>query len=442
MTRMGQNNRARRAAKQRARAHKQRPRDTQTGWAQTDAQHEHFAAGAASLMLGTLLRALVHHGVAPHELADLMRCADRYQQAAVDEYFNHLVTSLIEAGWTPLDLYEVVRRKTASPAVGHLLDVVAQATERHPTRLVHPQWRAQLDQLDAAPPRGPLSPSYDWGRRSDVAWPAAFEQLLAVLVVICTLPVVELVLPAPGSSAAAAADTDGLDPKVLRRVRGLLAKAESTEHADEADALTAKAQELMTRYSIERAVAEAVEPAASVPISRRLWPENPYVDAKAMLIDAVADSNNCRAVQSSAWGFVTLVGHAADLDVVELLVTSLLVQATRAMTLAGPQVTRFGTSRTRSFRQSFLVAYAGRIGERLREAAHTVETTYDSAHGGELLPVLAARRGVIDDRFAELFPDLVQRRISASDAAGWGAGRAAADLALFDTHQAVGSRPG
>jgi hypothetical protein len=35
------------------------------------------------------------------------------------------------------------------------------------------------------------------------------------------------------------------------------------------------------------------------------------------------------------------------------------------------------------------------------------------------------------------FPRLVHKRVSISNAAGWGAGRAAADLALLDIHQAL-----
>ena len=115
----------------------------------------------------------------------------------------------------------------------------------------------------------------------------------------------------------------------------------------------------MTRYSVERAMTESTRPSAPEPVSRRLWLGSPYVDATALLVEAVAQANNCRAVQSSTWGFVALVGHAAELDVVELLVTSLLVQATRAMTLAGPQATRPGTSRTRSFRQSIARPVSG-----------------------------------------------------------------------------------
>lgn len=64
----------------------------------------------------------------------------------------------------------------------------------------------------------------------------------------------------------------------------------------------------------------------------------------------------------------------SDLDAVELLFTSLLVQATTAMLAAGSRQDAHGRSRTRSFRQSFLAAYAQRIGERLasilRPAVH------------------------------------------------------------------------
>ena len=97
----------------------------------------------------------------------------------------------------------------------------------------------------------------------------------------------------------------------------------------------------------------------------------PYAGAKAHLVQAVAGANRCRSVWREALGVVTLLGAETDLDVVALLTTSLLVQANRAMLAAGRQVGRDGVSRTRSFRQSFLVAYATRIGERL--------TTADSA---------------------------------------------------------------
>ena len=110
------------------------------------------------------------------------------------------------------------------------------------------------------------------------------------------------------------------------------------------------------------------------------------------------------------------------------------------MTASGAHLTRDGVSRTRSFRQSFLIAYAGRIGERLRESAADTETAADTDRGGALLPVLAARDHALQDAVAAMFPDVLHRQVKASNLAGWGAGRAAADLALFDIHTALADR--
>jgi len=79
----------------------------------------------------------------------------------------------------------------------------------------------------------------------------------------------------------------------------------------------------------------------------------------------VAEANGARAVWSEHLGRVTLLGREPDLVAVELLTTSLLVQATRAMVADAPITVR----RRRSVRQSFLVAFPGRIGERLRGAS-------------------------------------------------------------------------
>jgi hypothetical protein len=128
----------------------------------------------------------------------------------------------------------------------------------------------------------------------------------------------------------------------------------------------------------------------------------------------------------SGLGFVALVGEEMDLEITELLVMSLLVQATRAMVAEGSQITRAGTSRTRSFRQSFLVAYATRIGERLDEAA---TRAHDPAEDTRLLPVLAKRSRVVEETFQAMFSHTVERSVSVTNGAGWHAGRAAADRA-------------
>ena len=125
-----------------------------------------------------------------------------------------------------------------------------------------------------------------------------------------------------------------MDGRVLEKVRGLLAKAESTEFEDEADALTAKAQELMARYSIDQAMV-ARETDSEEPSGRRIGVDDPYAQGKANLLAVIAGANRCRSVWLASYGFSTVVGFAGDIDIVEVLYLSLLVQATRAMTCVG-----------------------------------------------------------------------------------------------------------
>src|SRR5690606_29566828 len=125
-------------------------------------------------------------------------------------------------------------------------------------------------------------------------------------------------------------------------------------------------------------------------------------------------------------GFVALVGETMDLEITELLATSLLVQATHAMLAEGNHVTGAGTSRTRSFRRSFLVSYANRIGERLSEAG---ERAHDPADDPRLLPVLAARSQAVEDTFNKMFEHTIRKSVTVSNGAGWDAGREAADRA-------------
>ncbi len=46
--------------------------------------------------------------------------------------------------------------------------------------------------------------------------------------------------------------------------------------------------------------------------------------------------------------------------------------------------------------------------------------------------MLTARHRAADELIDQLFPEMVSKPVSVSNAAGWTAGRAAADLALFD----------
>jgi hypothetical protein len=233
--------------------------------------------------------------------------------------------------------------------------------------------------------------------------------------------------PTPGQAPAQApGPTPGQAPtqtpgqaKVLGRIRALLAKAESTGYPEEAEALTAKAQHLMARHSIDEALADRA--GGTGPGARRIGVDRPYEGAKALLLDAVAAANRCASVWSADFGFSTVVGHHADLEAVELLYTSLLVQADRALH-AGR------VSRSRDFRESFLIAYADRIRRRLTQAAGDEEAA--GARGApDLLPVLAARDLAVQRETERMFPATTASRLKGRDAEGWTHGERAADRA-------------
>lgn len=249
---------------------------------------------------------------------------------------------------------------------------------------------------------------------------------LEVLRLLIRLPSIEPVGPLPGDPVDALAEHAHIEPRMLGRIRALLAKAEATTFPDEAEALSAKAQELMARHTVDEALlAASGRGPAQVPGACRIGVEPPYEEAKAVLLDAVATANRCRAVWNSGFEFSTVVGFESDLEAVELLYTSLLVQGTAAMTRAEAAQRSGGRKRTKTFRQSFLLAYASRLGHRLAETAEHAAT-----EAPDNLPALVARDVAVTSRAEEMFPRTTTTRLrGATDHAGWEDGTAAADRA-------------
>ncbi|CAM5640746.1 hypothetical protein GCM10010329_66810 [Streptomyces spiroverticillatus] len=340
-----------------------------------------------------------------------------------------------DRGWQPADVARLVRRDLDDVHVRLLGDLIAAELRRHPEEQLPPRWRAQVGELGADAVWWKRDEAYGdaLARREKADRFSLATAALELLRLLIRLPSIEPVGPAPGAGARvrqAQASPD--EPRMLTRIRALLAKAEATDYPEEAEALTGKAQELMARHSIDEAVLAAQGATATGPGACRIGVDAPYETAKAILLDAVATANRCRAVWNSAFGFSTVVGFEADLDAVELLYTSLLVQGTAAMTRAEAAQRAGGRKRTKSFRQSFLTAYASRLGTRLAEATeHVVEET-----AGALLPVLAARDVAVTDRAEQMFPRTTSTRVrGVNDLAGWEHGTAAADRASVPGRQ-------
>ncbi len=357
--------------------------------------------------------------------------ADSTADAELARRGREFVAGAWRRGWQPADAVRFARRELEDAHVRLLARLIVEEHEQPTERRQpspSPRWAAQLDEIRAL--AGHLS------RTDRFSHATAALELYRLLL---RLPTLE---PLDRPQGRPATTVHHPESRMFTRIRGLLAKAEATEFPEEAEALSAKAQELMARHSIDEALLAARTHAKDVPGACRIGVDPPYETAKAVLLDAVARANRCEAVWNEPLGFSTVVGFEPDLEAVELLYTSLLVQATTAMTKAEAAQRKGGRKRTKTFRQSFLAAYAHRIGDRLAEVAEAqvAETAGAAGTGaedaGDLLPVLAARDVAVRDRFTHLFPDTVTTRVrGVTDAVGWRQGAEAADRAQ------VGVRP-
>ncbi len=352
----------------------------------------------------------------------------RTVESAADLVLREVLAAVFGRGWLPVDVYQITRRSLDGQSAELLVDATAAYVAGYAEVTVPERWAGQLAELGGQTWWDRERPHLgQWAERAGLDLATAVETVITVCAHLMRLPELPMIAPLPGTANQQKRGTSrGMEDKTLARIRGLLAKAEATSYPEEAEALSAKAQELMSRHAFDRALVERPAEQQQQVSSVRIWLDAPYIDAKASLVHAIAEANRSRAVQYPSLGFAALVGNALDLDMVELLSTSLLLQATRAMLAHGKQTTARGTSRTRSFRQSFLLAYANRIGQRLNEAESTAEAEVDR---DRLLPVLAARSRAVEEEFDRMFSDSYTKSTRVSNAHGWHAGHAAADRA-------------
>ncbi|MEX5636819.1 DUF2786 domain-containing protein [Parafrankia sp. FMc2] len=462
---MGSRNRERRKAKQKAREARGRAAGS---FYQAQSQGEAVREAVDHLVAAALEAHLDQDDAAVARCVELLLAVPggptghRAVNRSLARWFDHVVEALWQHGWQPVDVHRIASRQAGQRQARLAVDAIAAQARRYAAATVDERWKAQLQALGAS-----VWWDHDdrwleaWGDRESRDRAGVISDVLDLLGLLHALPEIESLCPPPGtarrggpghghaqgapSGQAAASGTAGsADPRILDKVRALLAKAESTGFAEEAEALTAKAQQLITRHSIDKALLAAREGSRDRPTGRRVGIDNPYEAAKTTLLDVVAGANRCRSVWSKQLGFATVIGFEPDLDAVELLYTSLLVQATTAMMRAGSRQDSAGRSRTRSFRQSFLASFAIRIDQRLRAATEEASAQAATETGeGSLLPVLAARDDVVRETTETMFPEIFSQAVSATDGEGWAFGRAAADLASLRTREEVAAdRPG
>lgn len=130
--------------------------------------------------------------------------------------------------------------------------------------------------------------------------------------------------------------TESRRADILRKVRALIAKADSTTFEGEAQVFRAKADELMVAYAIE---AFEVQPGEDKPKAIRrdfnidwYW-DSPFRSQLWSLFNRLA--HHCRCVVVGAeytrWAGLPVIGMPADLDYFDFLITSLQLQMSKRL---------------------------------------------------------------------------------------------------------------
>ncbi|MGH3248456.1 MAG: DUF2786 domain-containing protein [Trebonia sp.] len=219
-----------------------------------------------------------------------------------------------------------------------------------------------------------------------------------------------------------------MDADLLDRVRKLLAKAEDEGCTPaEAEALTAKAAELMARYGIDRALLGALHPETDKPADRVFTLANPWGDVKRHLLAGLAMALRCQCVQTRSEQGTRLhvFGYNSDLERADILFTSLLVQMARA--LARQAVPGYG-GEARAWRRSWMLGYCTAVVTRVRAAEEAAVASASGSASGTAAAgsqsaalVLADRSLVVRRQVTAAYPRLRKTRVTYSGG-GYGDG--------------------
>lgn len=253
-----------------------------------------------------------------------------------------------------------------------------------------------------------------------------------------------------------------LREKKMRQIRGLLDKAESPAVTEEErESLVAKAMELMTRYQIERGdLGEGSAVNAGSVERRKFWvTRNPYMVGKEQLIIKTAkafgmmsvllkgqyqrdEDGNMALDAKGEWipgEYVEVMGFPEDLEMLDVMYTSLLMQVTRGidrdrdkMLAACPH-----PGNQIPWKNNWTCGFADEVSRRLAEARR--EVAQDVGASGAM--VLVRSEDAIADAFKEAYPRLrSSRRRMARDYAAYGAGTRAGKSADLNRTRVGGSR--
>ncbi|THV42153.1 DUF2786 domain-containing protein [Glycomyces buryatensis] len=210
---------------------------------------------------------------------------------AIDTMAEDAVGQAWDGGWMPKDVLSLMAKDFTSATVKASATLMRSELRRYSEAQLSDQWSAQREAL--AERSGSESAKEALADLEGPAWIAVAAALLEALYTLADLEPIPLVQPRPGSHSGTVRGSGAESSKVYEKIRALLAKAESTDSDAEAEAFTAKAQQLIARHSINEALLAETPDAALEAAALRVYIEKPYEKPKSELLHVVADANGC-----------------------------------------------------------------------------------------------------------------------------------------------------
>lgn len=199
---------------------------------------------------------------------------------------------------------------------------------------------------------------------------------------------------------------------MLGKIRGLLARAEHPETPKpEAEACMAKAVELMTKYGVEQAMLSVGDPTLDRVGDRIIVIPAPYSYAKLCLLNSITLALGARAVmlRSKRPGVSELhiFGMQSDLERIDLLFTSLLIQCLRFMS-EDAHDNNLARNQPRKWKRDFLDGFTAQVYARIKAAQERAEYAAEREHtsGPSVALVLVSRAEKVEramrDRYTRI----------------------------------------
>lgn len=247
-----------------------------------------------------------------------------------------------------------------------------------------------------------------------------------------------------------------VDENLLDKVRKLLAKAEAEGVTpEEAEALNGKAAELIAKYGIDRARLAAEKPGTDRVGRKTIRLDPPFALDKAELLWAVSMPLRVEGIRQKYWGQrpdgregylyrMVLIGWESDIERVELLFTSLLLQSAHELTrVAIP----WGEDAA-AYRRSWLAGFSAIVRRRLAQAEQQAQASAEAMRpaaaadsaGPSVALVLADRSLAVKSFREQEFGDVKTAKRRKLNGSGLFDGVEAGRRANLHTNRTVGRR--